>query len=41
MPVALILASMSWVGLGIYVVGRRGMGALRFVEEKDAVPLGH
>ena len=41
MPVAFILASMSWVGLGIYLVGRRNMGQLRFVEEKDAMPLTH
>jgi DHA1 family bicyclomycin/chloramphenicol resistance-like MFS transporter len=39
MPVAFILASMSWIGLGIYLVGRRRMGPLRFVEEKDALPL--
>lgn len=41
MPVALILASTSWVGLGIYLVGRRGMGQLRFMEENDAMPLPH
>ena len=39
MPVAFILASMSWIGLGIYWVGRRRLGPLRFVEEKGATPL--
>ncbi len=39
LPVALILASMSWIGLGIYLLGRRRMGPLRFVEEKGATPL--
>ena len=39
LPIALILASMSWIGLGIYFVGRRRMGPLRFVEEQGATPL--
>lgn len=38
MPVALVLAGTSWLGLGILLVGKRRIGAVRFVDEKDAAP---
>jgi DHA1 family bicyclomycin/chloramphenicol resistance-like MFS transporter len=40
LPVVLILAATSWTGLAIYVIGRRSIPRLRFVEEEGAVPLG-
>lgn len=39
LPVALILAVASWIGLGIFLAGRRRLPELRFVEEKDAATL--
>ena len=41
LPVVLILAATSWMGLAILVVGRRKLPRLRFVEEKGATPLAH
>ncbi|MDR3458476.1 MAG: multidrug effflux MFS transporter [Verrucomicrobiae bacterium] len=41
MPVALVLAATSWIGLGILIVGKRRIPALKFVEEKDCHPLAH
>jgi hypothetical protein len=39
MPVALILAATSWIGLAILIVGKRSIPRLRFVEETGANPL--
>jgi DHA1 family bicyclomycin/chloramphenicol resistance-like MFS transporter len=39
LPVVLILAATSWIGLGILIVGRRKLSSLRFVEEEGATPL--
>jgi DHA1 family bicyclomycin/chloramphenicol resistance-like MFS transporter len=36
MPVTLVLAVTSWIGLAILMIGRRRIHGLRFVEEKDA-----
>jgi DHA1 family bicyclomycin/chloramphenicol resistance-like MFS transporter len=36
MPVALILATTSWLGFAILIVGKRNIHGLRYVEEKDA-----
>jgi MFS transporter, DHA1 family, multidrug resistance protein len=36
MPVALVLAVTSWIGLAILLIGKRRIHGLRFVEEKDA-----
>ena len=41
LPVVVILATTSWIGLAILVVGRRKLSQLRFVEEKGATPLAH
>jgi len=41
LPVTLILAFTSWLGLGIFILGKRSIGRLRFVEEKGAAPLAH
>jgi DHA1 family bicyclomycin/chloramphenicol resistance-like MFS transporter len=41
LPVVLILAVTSWIGLGIFLVGKRLMPRLRFVEEEGATPLTH
>jgi len=41
LPVVLVLAATSWIGLGILLIGRRKIPRLRFVEEKGATPLGH
>jgi hypothetical protein len=41
MPVALILAATSWIGLAILLVGKRSIHGLRYVEEKDANLLPH
>jgi DHA1 family bicyclomycin/chloramphenicol resistance-like MFS transporter len=41
MPVVLILAATSWVGLAIFLIGKRTIPRLRFVEEKGATPLAH
>jgi DHA1 family bicyclomycin/chloramphenicol resistance-like MFS transporter len=36
LPVALLLATTSWVGFGILLVGKRRIHGLRYVEEKNA-----
>ena len=41
MPVALVLAATSWIGLGILFFGKRRIPAVKFVEEKDAHILPH
>lgn len=41
MPVALILAATSWIGLTILIVGKRRIPDLRYVEEKGAPLLPH
>jgi hypothetical protein len=41
LPVTVILASTSWVGLGIYFYGRSKIPVLHYMEEKGAEPLGH
>jgi len=41
LPVALVLAVTSWIGLAILFIGKRRIPQLRFVEEKDAHPLPH
>jgi DHA1 family bicyclomycin/chloramphenicol resistance-like MFS transporter len=41
MPVALVLAATSWIGLAILFIGKRRIPQLRFVEEKDAHVLPH
>ncbi|HSY18103.1 MAG TPA: multidrug effflux MFS transporter [Candidatus Acidoferrales bacterium] len=41
MPVALVLAATSWIGLGILFVGKRRIPALKYVEEKDCHQLPH
>jgi DHA1 family bicyclomycin/chloramphenicol resistance-like MFS transporter len=41
LPVTIIMAATSWIGLGIFLIGKRRIKTLRFVEEKGAVPLGH
>jgi DHA1 family bicyclomycin/chloramphenicol resistance-like MFS transporter len=41
LPVAVILAATSWIGLAILFVGRKRIPRLRFAEEKGATPLPH
>lgn len=41
LPVVIIIAATSWVGLGILLVGKRRIPHLRYVEEKDANFLTH
>jgi len=41
LPVVLILAATSWIGLAIFLVGKRRIPRLRFVEEEGATPLAH
>jgi DHA1 family bicyclomycin/chloramphenicol resistance-like MFS transporter len=41
LPVVAILAATSWIGLAIFLVGKRRIPALVFVEEKGATPLAH
>ena len=41
MPVALVLAATSWIGLVILLAGKKRIPQLRFVEEKDAHQLPH
>jgi DHA1 family bicyclomycin/chloramphenicol resistance-like MFS transporter len=36
MPVALILAATSWLGLAILIIGKHSIPVCRYVEEKDA-----
>jgi DHA1 family bicyclomycin/chloramphenicol resistance-like MFS transporter len=40
-PVTIILTATSWVGLGIFLVGKKRIKDVRFVEEKGATPLAH
>ena len=40
-PVVSILAVTSWIGLAIFLVGKRKLPKLRFVEETGAHPLPH
>ena len=40
-PVTIVLAATSWIGLGIFLIGKRHIHGLRYVEEKGAHPLGH
>jgi MFS transporter, DHA1 family, multidrug resistance protein len=39
LPVTVILAATSWIGLAIFLIGKRSIPALRFVEEEGASPL--
>jgi hypothetical protein len=41
LPVVLILAATSWVGLGILYIGRRWIPRVRYVEETGAPLIGH
>jgi hypothetical protein len=41
LPVVAILTVTSWIGMGIYLIGRRQITQLRFMEEKGANPLPH
>lgn len=41
LPVVSIIAATSWIGLAIYVLGKRKIPQLRFVEEKGANLLPH
>ena len=41
MPVALVLAATSWIGLAILFIGKRRIPQCRYVEEKGAHPLVH
>ena len=41
LPVVLILAATSWIGLAILLVGQRSIPRLRFIEEKGSAPLPH
>jgi DHA1 family bicyclomycin/chloramphenicol resistance-like MFS transporter len=41
LPVVLILAGTSWIGLIIFLTGMRSISRVRFVEEKGATPLAH
>lgn len=41
MPVAVVMAVTSWIALGILAVGKRRIGQVRYVEEKDATFLPH
>jgi DHA1 family bicyclomycin/chloramphenicol resistance-like MFS transporter len=41
LPVVVLLAATSWIGLAILLVGKRKIPGLRFVEEKGAMPVAH
>lgn len=41
LPVTLVLAATSWLGVAILLIGKRSIPQLRFVEEKGAAPLTH
>ncbi len=41
LPVTIILAATSWIGLAIYLIGKRSIRAVRFVEEKAPRRLAH
>jgi hypothetical protein len=36
-----VLMATTWIGLAILLIGKRLCPQIRFVEEKDAHPLGH
>jgi DHA1 family bicyclomycin/chloramphenicol resistance-like MFS transporter len=40
-PTVIILAATSWIGLAIFLIGKRKIGKLKFVEEEGATPLAH
>ena len=40
-PVTLVLAATSWIGLGIFAIGKSRIRQLRFVEEEGATPIAH
>lgn len=39
LPVAIIFGATSWIALAIYLIGKRRIADIRFVEEKGAAPL--
>jgi DHA1 family bicyclomycin/chloramphenicol resistance-like MFS transporter len=41
LPVVVILAATSWLGLAILALGKRRIPQIRYLEEKDATPLTH
>ena len=41
LPVVAILAATAWIGLAIFLIGKRRIPELVFVEEKGATPLAH
>lgn len=41
LPVVLLLAATSWIGLAVLLIGKRSIPRLQFVEEKGAMPLAH
>ena len=41
LPVVSLIAATSWTGLAIFLIGKRNLPKLRFVEEKGAHPLPH
>lgn len=40
-PVTIVLAATPWIGLAIFVIGKRRIPNVRYVEEKGAAPLIH
>ena len=40
-PVTIVLAATSWIGLAIFVIGKRRIPNVLYVEEKGAAPLVH
>ena len=40
-PVTIVLAATSWIGLAIFVIGKRRIPNVRYVEEKGAATLVH
>ena len=40
-PVTIVLAATSWIGLAIFMIGKRRIPNVRYVEEKGAAPLMH
>lgn len=41
LPVALILAATSWIGMAVLLIGKRSIPELHFVEEKGAHTITH
>jgi DHA1 family bicyclomycin/chloramphenicol resistance-like MFS transporter len=41
LPIVLILAGTSWIGLGILAIGKRRIPKLKYVEETGATPILH